>query len=100
MRRVGSRTPFRVAVLFRSHHEPHPLSAKPEELRRKLATTNPIESCLSQITMAKQSGVPGRGAFYDRTGAIRDVFLARKSRLNPRSTPAKSHYRTTVRLPR
>jgi glucose-6-phosphate 1-dehydrogenase len=26
-----------------------------------------------QITMAEQSGVEGRGAFYDQTGAIRDV---------------------------
>ena len=32
---------------------------------------NYIESV--QITMAEQFGVEGRGAFYDRTGAIRDV---------------------------
>lgn len=33
---------------------------------------NQIESI--QITMAEEFGVQGRGAFYDRTGAIRDVI--------------------------
>ncbi len=27
-----------------------------------------------QITMAEQFGIKGRGAFYDETGAIRDVL--------------------------
>ena len=33
---------------------------------------NYIESV--QITMAEDFGVQGRGAFYDKTGAIRDVI--------------------------